>query len=428
MTRILHITPHMGGGVGRALSGLAMQAKRSGTHIHQWICLEKPEKRQFIDPLLDTGCEVSIAPTHGELISAVEAADIVQIEFWNHPTLIRLLCTASLPPMRLLAWCHTSGLHFPVIPKAIMSAAHRFVFTSSCSYEADEVRNLPETTRERLAVISSGGGLEQFPAPACATTAPRLRAGYMGSLNFSKLHPDYVAMLAAVRDPGFTVRMVGDSLNRQLLEQQCRARGRPGLLEFRGYSTDVARELADLDLLIYLLNPMHYGTAEIALLEAMAMGVVPIVMDNGCERGIVEHGVTGFMVRDAAGLAETVEWLTEHPEQRIAIGQRAAEAVRATYTYRHMESAFDLIYHEAMTSEKCAFDFGTIFGRNPADWFRSFVRDAASFGDQGSVHLPDGGLRHAMFEPNKGSPFHYAAEFPQDRLLTAWASALAGLQ
>jgi hypothetical protein len=222
--------------------------------------------------------------------------------------------------------------------------------------------------------------------------------------------------------------MIGDTINQDLLERQCRELGRPGLLEFHGYSTDVARELAHLDLLIYLLNPMHYGTAEIALLEAMAMGVVPIVLDNSCERRIVEHGVTGFVVHDATELADTVEWLANHPEQRIAISKRATETVRQTYTYQKMEESFGHLYSDLMESEKYTFDFDDVFGRNPADWFRSFLRDAAAFGDQGSVRLPDTKLRHAMLEPSKGSAFHYAAEFPQDQVLTAWTSVLATLR
>lgn len=427
MTRVLHIMPHMGGGVGRALSGFAVQARRSELYEHAFVCLEKPEKRQFIDIIQDAGCTVTIAPTRKALIQAVEAADIVQVEFWNHPSLMQMLCTIPLPAMRLIVWCHVSGLHFPVIPREIVDAAQKFVFTSPHSYASEEIRDLPATASAKLATVSSGGGFDELPLPDKRPSS-QPRAGYVGSLNFSKLHPDYVAMLAAVRDPEFSVRVIGDETNRAQLEQQCRDHGRPGLLDFHGYRTDIIRELADLDLFVYLLNPAHYGTTEIALLEAMAMGVVPIVLDNACERQIVTHGVTGMVVRDGAGLADAVEWLMNHGEERIAMGRRAAAFIREKYTYGRIEASFNRLYRELMGSEKRKRDFNAVFGHAPADWFRKFLREPADFGDHGTVRLSSEHLRHAMFERSKGSAFHYVAKFPQDRLLTAWASALAGLQ
>ena len=48
MTQVLHLTAHLGGGVGKALSGIVRQAKDSGSKFqHVIICLEEPEKSQF---------------------------------------------------------------------------------------------------------------------------------------------------------------------------------------------------------------------------------------------------------------------------------------------------------------------------------------------------------------------------------------------
>lgn len=66
----------------------------------------------------------------------------------------------------------------------------------------------------------------------------------IGSLNFAKLHPHFVEFLSAVSLRGFTVRLVGDMVNREILEEQSRRANRPDILEFRGYVTDIARELS----------------------------------------------------------------------------------------------------------------------------------------------------------------------------------------
>jgi len=428
MIRVLHITPHMGGGVGRVLSGFASQTKKSNAYEHHYICLEQPEKRQFIDLFIDAGCHIIIAPTDDDLIAAVKTADIVQIEFWNHPILIHLLATVALPAMRTVFWCHSSGLHFPALSVALFEKAHRFVFTSACSYESKEMRALSIHNSEKLAMISSGGGLDLLPVADRSISHKPLKAGYVGSLNFSKLHPDYVSLLLAAASPDFKVHLIGDETNREILEKQCRELGQPELLDFCGYSKNVLEELNKLDLFIYLLNPTHYGTAEIALLEAMAMGVVPIVMDNSCESHIVEHGVTGFIVHNAEELADVVGWLSSHDKERIEMAQEAASAVRKKYTYQRMEDEFNALYDGLLSTEKRPIDFISVFGDRPADWFKSFVRDAECFSDDGHIQLPQGYIRHAMYEHSKGSVFHFQSYFKDDQLLNSWADALEAMQ
>ena len=44
--KILHITTHMGGGVGKVISDLAVHDTQ---YTHSILLLEEPEKKQFID-------------------------------------------------------------------------------------------------------------------------------------------------------------------------------------------------------------------------------------------------------------------------------------------------------------------------------------------------------------------------------------------
>ena len=162
--KILHITAHLGGGVGNALATLT--SSEIGTHLaeHTIICLEKPEKSQFLDRILDSGCNVVLCPGQNEIADLVAHSDIVQVEWWNHPATIRTLCGLSSNPMRLLVWSHISGLTNPVIPPGLIESAQRFVFSSSCSLS---IPSLAERTglERKLHTISSAGGFENFPAP-----------------------------------------------------------------------------------------------------------------------------------------------------------------------------------------------------------------------------------------------------------------------
>jgi glycosyltransferase involved in cell wall biosynthesis len=430
MTRVVHLTPHLGGGVGRALASLVRARRRADpANEHRIVCLEAPEKTVFIDEIRALGASVLVAPAPAELAAAVSDADLVQLEFWNHPATLRALCETDWPAMRLLVWCHVSGLHFPRISPALVAQSDRFMLTSACSWQAPELAGLPDGLRDRVAVVSSAAGLETLPPRRSNAANPSsaessCRFGYLGSLNLAKLHPDYVALLGGVAQPGFKVRLIGDQLNRERLERQCADAGHPGRLEFAGYRSDVAGELQTLDVLLYLLNPCHYGTAEIALLEAMAMGVVPVVMPNPSERQVVEHGINGLVVRNAAELAQAVRRLGDDPAWRRTLGERAAASVRGRDTLARLAGGLQAQYRAVLAGPKRVRDFRSVFGTGPARWFDGFVRDPSVFGSDGRVTLPHGAERHLYLEKTKGSAMHFQQHFPGDPQLDAWARDL----
>jgi L-malate glycosyltransferase len=426
MIRILHLTPHLGGGVGSALSTLVALAQTSqAEHEHVIVCLEEPEKTQFVDKARNSGCRVEIAPSPAKLRAEIEDSDIVQLEFWNHPATLQMLCTYELPEMRLLVWCHVSGLHYPSIPQRLLTLAHKFVFTSECSMEAPEVTSVDIALSKEFGVVSGGGGLDQLPEPDFVHKAELpFSAGYLGSLNFAKLHPDFVSYLAAVRIPEFNLKIFGDETNRAVLERQALERNRPNLFDFRGYTSDVPTELSGIDMMPYLLNPHHYGTGEIALLEAMAMGVVPIVLDNPAETSIVQDGKTGLVVRSIEEFANAVEWLSTHTNERLEMARAASADIRKKYTFQNMGTSMTKHYASVLKKPKTVVAFTEVFGDKPSDWFRAFHRDNSMFQDDGTVNLKTGQTYHALFERTKGSAFHFLDYFPKDATLQKWVGTL----
>lgn len=429
MIQVLHITAHMGGGVGKALSGLVAQASRSGSGVkHLIVSLEEPEKSQFVDLARGYGCKVIVRPSRDRLEKLIKDSDIVQLEWWNHPATIKCLCSLSMTPVRLLIWCHISGLHNPIIPKKLILASHKFLFTSRCSFQATEVMELEPEIGDRLGVVSSSGGFSELPE-VCRKADRSISAGYIGSLNFAKLHPRYVDYLAAVEIPGFKVRMIGDLINQDVLSRQCDSLGKTGMLEFRGYSSDVASELASINVLAYLLNPEHYGTNENSLLEAMAMGIVPIVLNNPAECQIVDDQNTGLIVRSPVEFAEAVKWLSDNPGDRQRLGSQAAKSVRERFSVEKVEASLNLHYQKILSMGKKEIVFSEIFGTNPVEWFLSCQKNRKIFAEDGSIRLGGGiSLSHGLFEKSKGTTFHFSEYFQENSRLKSWAKSLKSLQ
>jgi hypothetical protein len=218
--------------------------------------------------------------------------------------------------------------------------------------------------------------------------------------------------------------LVGEPTTAADLMTAAEARGLAGRLELRGYRTDVAAELAGFDILAYLLNPLHYGTTENALLEAMAMGVIPVVLGNPAERAVVRHGETGLVVDGPASFANAVDWLATRPTERRRLSANAALDVRDRFAVSRTADRLQEHYRAVLGEDKRTFDFRPIFGETPSDWFR-FCQggEAYRFSDTDPVMEISPGP-HFLYERTKSSVFHFQDCFPDDPRLARWARRL----
>ncbi|HXC66094.1 MAG TPA: glycosyltransferase family 4 protein [Nitrospiraceae bacterium] len=426
MLKLLHITAHLGGGVGKVLAQVVAESRQREPEVqHTIVCLDALEKSQFADRVTSSGGTLLLCPTKLELDAHIRSADIVQLEWWHHPVVAGWMCSGELPPMRLLIWSHVSGLHSPEIPTAFVAAPHRFLFTSPCSLEHRAMAAVKTTVGERAGVVFSSGGFDEFPpAPARIHKGP-LRVGYVGTLNFAKLHPRILDFVAAVRQPDFRLAFIGDPTTGKDLLENAALRELGGQLELRGYHTDLAKQLERLDVLAYLLNPLHYGTTENALLEAMAMGVVPIVLNNPAERYLVKHMESGLVVDNPETFADALDWLTNHPDECARLSRNAARTARASFSIGGTVDNLRTHYKAILSDQKRCFDFRPIFGPEPADWFRSCQGgEVWRFSNEEAPRNLSGRGPSFLYERTKSSVFHYRAVYPADARLARWAQQL----
>ena len=275
--KILHVTPHLGGGVGKAHA--AMRGVLPAEVDQTFVLLEAPRDRRYVELIEEGGARVIVADGLDQVAQLAGRADIVQFEFWNHPRLFECLAGCEFPAMRSVFWSHISGVSQPLIPPGLMEEAVRFVFTTRASLDMASLALLSEAARSRLAVINSGFGF-----PGAERRAPvrgrKPAIAYLGTVDFVKMHPGFFDAIDSLTGDDVRVSVWGAVDPSGPVAARARAMRHPERIVFRGETAEPAAALSEADIFFYPLQPDHYGTAENALIEAMSLGLVPVVLNN----------------------------------------------------------------------------------------------------------------------------------------------------
>lgn len=405
MLKILHVTAHMGGGVGKILSGIAVN-----DHLefeHTILCLEKTNNPHFYDLCVKNGITV-IQFENATLSQLFSSHDIVQIEWWHHPLVTKFMLEMLRDfPSRLVVWSHISGCSYPCIPASFLSVPMKFLFTSAYSYENKTwTEHEKQWARENTAVVSS-----------CATNFPPFSTvkknsdvftiGYVGFLGYEKLHPAFADICGqCAHIENVQIKICGETnYGIQLLEDIAQNPAAARATEFQGYVKEPESFFSAMDVFLYPLHPEHTGTTENALLEAMASGVVPIILNQCSEQYIVRHMETGIVVQRPDQCVQAVGWLKEHPEERVKMGQAAAEHVRKSFSLNSSIHALHGVYCDMMKQPKTCYQFEKVFGETPFEWFSNFY-----IGDLSH-------LQGVAAGESKSSAAQYFKYYPQDNRL-----------
>jgi hypothetical protein len=340
------------GGASRALLAFVKHA-RGGPFEHSVATLLKPD-RIACQMAEEAELTVLTKPDNSTLKSEIAESDIVQFHFWNNVE-IHASLEAEWPPMRSVVWCHVNGLAPPhVIPVDVSARADWIVASSALSLALPAFRR----ARQGRAVFIPGGA----DMTRLSTFAPRshdgFTVGYIGALDISKLHPDYVAMSASadISSSRFVVCGVGPSM--PALMKAASSYGTR--FEFRGYVSDIATEIEGFDVFGYPLCKENSTTSELILQEVMFSGIPPVVLPHGGAADLVIHNETGLIARDPSDYARSLQHLFEHPDERRRLGRNAAEWTRKNMGAKATAEAFSALYTSVLQEPKRR------LGRDPA--------------------------------------------------------------
>ena len=254
-----------------------------------------------------------------------------------------------------------------------------------------------------------------------------LSYGYTGTLNPAKLHPKIADFLEAVEIPGFSVEFYGNPNPHPAMEMKTKDSSMlASRVHLRGFTDNLYEVLQNMDVFVYILNPTHYGTTENGLLEAMACGVVPVVLNNPVESSIVKNGETGIVVDSPAAFALAIKRLHDNPQLRQRMSKAASADIRSRFSIDVTETQLTEHYQRLLDTPKCRFNFENIFGSTPWEWFSAclgnykdlFSRENIDASRHERLKLP------FLYEKSKSSVFQFRLYFPDDPMLKQWSEIL----
>ncbi len=352
--KILHLTPHLGAGVGTVVLNYLSKVANDPVFAHSVLCLDYANQNA-IEVAKNAGFPLSdnMSKKKPEILDLIVDSDIVLIHWWNHPLLYDFLVREQLPASRVIFWAHQKGSPAPNnFTDKILKYPDLFVFTTPLSYKIKEVEDLPSKYKKRLRDIWSTGGIDRVKS-----LKPKkhrgFNIGYIGNVDYAKMHPDFLDICNQVDIPDVNFIIVGGPNGKQL-EKEATHRGIGQKFHFTGFVSEEEKweYLSQFDVFGYPLAPHHYGSCDQVLQESMAAGVVPVVLANPMESYMVKDGVTGLVAKSKEEYVIKLRELYHNHELRAYLSKNTEEYAIKTFSLEKMENEWNAIFNQVLNTSK----------------------------------------------------------------------------
>ncbi len=437
--RILHLTPHLGGGVGRVLLSYLTKTKENPVFIHSIACLDSANENAAATagrvgfPLFE-----HMSKNRGRLLDLIARSDVVLVHWWNHPLLYDFMVREEVPESRVILWSHIAGFHPPyVFTRNVLQYPDVFVFTTPASFETEEVQNLPDVERKRLRLVWSTSGVEYVRA-----VRPKKHSGYnvgyIGTVDYAKMHPDYLNICNNIEIPDVKFIVCGGPSEKEI-RKEAEELGITGKFDFTGLVSDITEYLSLFDVFGYPLAPYHYGTCDQVLAESMAAGVVPVVLRNRMETYMVKDGVTGIVANTADDYVRAIQTLYNNEGLRNSLSGNAREYAVSTFSVNKMAGQWEEIIKEALTIPKSRKKWNISKNNNEITATDVFLESLGIYGEPFASYRcaksEDERIRaakrivglnaSAIWRANtRGTVHHYDCFLPDDHYLSIWSELM----
>lgn len=349
--KILHISPHLGGGVGKVLLNYLKNTKSNNKYSHNIFCLD------FINDNAKNILDTEMIPYKEEiskniklLIDTIEFSDIVVIHWWNHPLLFELLVKYKLPSCRLIFWSHVSGKQAPqIFSHKLFDYADKFIFTTPISFltkEAETYKN-----QEKLSSIWATAGID-YVENIEKKEHKEFNIGYIGTLDFSKMYSNFIELCSKINIPNVKFIVCGEGCDKNKLIQQTKDLKIEDKFIFTGFVDDITPYLEIIDIFAYPLNQNHYGTCDQVLVEAMGVGIPCIVFENDMERYMIHNSYNGFVVKNEKEYVSSIEKLYQNNVYKKILEKNAKEEALRRFSLNETIMKWNIVFNELLKKDK----------------------------------------------------------------------------
>lgn len=358
---IVHITPHLGGGVGTSLAHFIDQSKEVGVN-NLVFCLDWCQNRIQNSGFGENLTQGQFWKSRNLLNFEILNCDCVLIHYWNHPLLSVFLSNFVSIKNKSIIWCHNSGMAEPHInPNFLTEIADTIVFTSKSSALASNFEFLSSAGSGVPLIVPTVRDLRSFfnigSTHKVSTLSPKLL--YVGSVSKSKMHPDAALIFSQLSLRGLQVRVVGGPDHVELANE---VESLGGKIEISGHVDNVIDFYSESDLFIYPLRADHYGTGEQVILEALASGLPVVAFNNPAEAAILKEFKNLKLANSASEFIEIALNLTTSSHKLLESSRQTYLSASSIYGSSQMTCELLEIINCAIRSSKGNFKYSKQIG------------------------------------------------------------------
>ncbi|MBF0266082.1 MAG: glycosyltransferase [Gammaproteobacteria bacterium] len=426
--KILHLSPHLGGGVGKVLLNYLLKTQDNTDFQHQIACLDyiNPQAKDFLSKHHISHFE-SIYDAKTTLNELIDQTDILIIHWWNHPLLMDILIRFQLPANRLAIWSHVNGDKPPnIFFKRLFNFPDLFIFTTPMSYLSPAVNQFDDAKKFRH--IWSTGGIEHTKN-IIKRKNKSFTVGYIGTVDYAKLHPDFIHLCLSIKIPDVKFIICGNGSSLDSMQKEIEEKKLSAKFTFAGQVNDIMPYLSQFDVFGYPLNHNHFGTCDQVIAETMSAGIAPVVLNNNMENHMVHHQYSGLVANDLEQYVDYIELLYHNEQFKEMLQSNAKNEALKRFSIEKTISDWGKIFSELLLLPKT--DKNWDKKRNnealkPIDIFLSSIGehqklfiDLLNQKDKKSLTKIRLELakNETWFSQTKGSPQHYLSFFNTDKQL-----------
>lgn len=187
---------------------------------------------------------------------------------------------------------------------------------------------------EKVFVNPYGVDLEFFYKKASSNTSSKFVVGYVGTISKQKNFGGLVNAVEILISKGYDIELVvAGGIDRKSYSNEFLRKY--SFIKTLGFVAQTELPKVYQQMNVFVLNSVHDGFGMV-LLQAMAMGIIPIATYNTGGPDLIKDGVNGFLIPilDDAMLANRIEFIIKSPQKAVEISRAAVDTVKSGFSWK----------------------------------------------------------------------------------------------